>query len=261
MSTWAELVQRWDLFLMRIEERFHLSMAHMEEAVLHSLDENGYDHYGSFRTLQAIRSQVQDGLLARIDVTWQEQVEPAMRQLDGPWWDELKKGPELGDRLHAALTRQVLIVEGRLSQRSYDHAIQVAGRDFRCAQCQGPLTIQADVFRAHYVPCPHCTAVNTFEPEARYVQIGWNVVDNIARLNALAEHDAWQAAEARLHGSDPSTWEERHEAHRAAYLRYQTRFHTERAALLAEARATREADIQQAMAAFDRQYQRTTIRS
>ncbi len=227
-----QLTARWDAFLNKMDQRFEEALLQGETAVLENLEENDYDYYSSYRTLRAIQSQIYETVIRKIDDTWREQVEPLMRA-DGIYWaDESRKGYRLTDNMHERMERWLLIAEGKLSQRYYDHAIQLINREFLCTQCNSPLEVKQHFFLAQYVTCRYCQAVNTFEPETKYVQIGWNVVNNIARLHALEEHTAMLAAKSQ--GT---------EAYLAACRRYYERYFDERIKLMPDTAATREHDI------------------
>lgn len=229
----AELITRWDSFLRKIEARFDESLQQGEQAVLESLDDNDYDYFASLRMLSAVRTQLYESLIRKIDDTWQQQVYPQM-MAHGSWWaDEAGKGYRLADGLNDRMDRWYYIAEGRLSEKYYRHAIALINRNFTCTQCNAPLEIQKDFFRAQYVSCRFCNAVNTFEPDTKYAMIGWNVVDSMAALYALEEHDAMRRA-----NRDGKTGYEQ------AVRRYHERYFDERIKLLPHTALTREQDIE-----------------
>ncbi len=137
-----ELIARWDAFLQKMETCFEDALLQGEQAVLDSLDENNYDYYASLRTLMAIRSQVDASLIRKINDTWQQQVEPLMR-VDGSYWiEESYKAHNTADTMHERMSLWKYITEGRLSEKYYDHAIQLINRDFFCTQCNAPLQVK-----------------------------------------------------------------------------------------------------------------------
>jgi hypothetical protein len=135
--------------------------------------------------------------------------------------------------MHERLQLWQYITEGKLSQKYYDHAIELINRDFFCTQCNAPLQVKKDLFRAHYITCNYCSAVNTFEPETKYATIGWNVVDNMAALYALQEYKAMLQAK---------------ESGAAAYAKavrvYYEKYFDERIKLMPHTADTREQDIE-----------------
>lgn len=250
MDEQGQLSQRWDHFLMRIAERFDALLTEGRETVLASLDENGLDHLSSSRTLQAIIDQVRSGLIARIDDTWREQVEPAMRLTGADaWMDESRKGHDLYEQLQGRLVHWQVIMEGELAKKFLVQAIRGAEAELQCTQCNAAIHMERDLFQAHYVTCPYCNTVNTVLPDTNYLQIGWTVADNIARLEAL---DAWQELQTVLartgrYGRPGATAAERTAAHR----RYLERFFDERIKILPRTATTREADIQRELNKLD----------
>jgi len=228
-----QLIARWDTFLQNIDKRFEESLAQGEQAVLESLEENDYDYYTSFRTLMAIRMQIDESVIRKIDTTWQQQVAPLM-QADGHYWaDESHKGYQAADAMHERMHLWQYITEGKLSQKYYDHAIELINRDFFCTQCNAPLQVKKDLFRAHYITCNYCSAVNTFEPETKYATIGWNVVDNLAALYALQEYKAM--LQAKGNGAA---------AYAKAVRVYYEKYFDERIKLMPHTADTREQDIE-----------------
>ena len=138
-----------------------------------------------------MKSQI-DNILLKIDETWEDKVRPQMIAIsnnDYFYEDEGFKAEKLSDKLHEIMERFQTVLEGKLSQQFYNHAITIANQDFNCSQCGSPLTIKKDLFRAQYITCTACNSVNTFEPETKFIQIGWNIIDNIITLQCLPLHD------------------------------------------------------------------------
>ena len=110
---------------------------------------------------------------------------------DGDYWmDENSKGYNLRERLYEHLELWQFITEGKISKKYYDFAIHLVKKNFLCTQCNSPVELKTNFFKSQYVTCPYCNTVNTFEPETKYAQIGWNVINNIAALNSYDEYIA-----------------------------------------------------------------------
>lgn len=228
-----QLISRWDAFLDKMRSRFKESLTYGEQAVLDALDENDYDYYGAYRVLQGARSQLYHDLVQKVSETWQQQVEPLMR-VDGDYWpEESYKAYRLTEWMNNQIDLWLFMTEGQLSKKYYDHAIQLINRNFFCTQCNSPIEIQKDFFMAQYVTCKYCNAVNTFEPETKYVTIGWNVVNNIAALNAFDEYKAMQTARAKQ-GAD----------YEKQLRNYYKKYFDERIKLLPHTAATRLEDME-----------------
>jgi hypothetical protein len=227
-----ELVARWDNFLFKIEQRFQESAQQGEQAVLDSLEENGYDYYVSIGALYAIKSQINESLLIKIDDTWRNQVEPAMRT-DGDYWvDEMHKGYNLNEQLHEQISLWLFVTEGKLSKKYYDYAIGLVNKNFYCTQCNSPIQIKNNFFKSHYITCQFCNTVNTFEPSTKYAQIGGNVIDNIAAFSAFDEYVEMRKA-SKIGGIK----------YKAAYRIYLEKYFQERIKLLPETEATYDEDM------------------
>lgn len=228
-----QLIARWDAFLDKMRARFNESLTYGKEATLGALDENGYDYYGAYRVLQAARMQLYNDLVQKVSETWQQQVEPLMRA-DGNYWPEQsQKGYRLTAWMNDQIELWLFLTEGHLSQKYYDHAIELINQNFFCTQCNSPIEIKKDFFRSQYVTCQYCNAVNTFEPETKYVTIGWNVVNNIAALHAFEEYKAMRNAQNKV-GSDDEK----------AMRRYYEKYFDERIKLMPHTAATRQQDVE-----------------
>ncbi len=194
--TQDQFIQRWDSFLQKMEQRFDESLLQAEEACLSLLVETDYDYNTVLISWQGMKAQINQ-LSTKIEETWQNQVKPQMIQVsDGDLYyeQEGRKANVLSDKLSFKMQRFQTILEGKLSQKFYEHASQIASQSFSCSQCGAPISIKKDLFRAQYVTCPACNSVNTFDPELKFLQIGWNVIDHIVAWQCLPLHDSMQQA-------------------------------------------------------------------
>ncbi|EHQ25051.1 hypothetical protein [Mucilaginibacter paludis] len=229
-----EPINQWNNFLEKIRARFEDTLVYAKETVLSSLEKNQYDYYGSFRTLKAIQQQIYTDVIQKVSDTWQNQVEPLLRSTTVNWAAELKKAHNVSEEMNRQLALWVYITEGQLSLKYYDYAIQLINGDFNCSQCNSPLSVKKDFFNAQYIVCSYCQAVNTFEPETKYVTIGWNVVDNIAALYALNEYKLMLKAQS---GDDYTN----------AQRKYYERYFEERVKLMPHTAASKTKDIELAI--------------
>lgn len=195
-----ELIARWDAFLLKMKERYIESLEQAEEACLTQLEETDYDYYTVFRSWQGMKAQINE-LLTKIDVTWEETVAPKMKRIGEDYFylDEQRKASELTDVLHEKMERFQKVLEGKLSLKFYEHAIETVNHNFSCHQCGAPLTVKKDLFRAQYVTCGACNSVNTFEPSTKFMLIGGNIVDNIVAYRCLPLHDKMNEALDVIH--------------------------------------------------------------
>jgi hypothetical protein len=247
MATKKELIQRWDAFLQKIEMRYIESLQQAEEACLEQLIETDYDYYTVFRSWQGMKAQI-DNILLKIDETWEDKVRPQMEAIsdnDYFYEDEGFKAEKLSDKLHEIMERFQTVLEGKLSQQFYNHAITIANQDFNCSQCSSPLTIKKDLFRAQYVTCTACNSVNTFEPETKFVQIGWNIIDNIVALQCLPLHDKMDESlekikELRKEHHTDEVWN----TYKDTYFTYWETFFKERIKLKSDAQERYKEDME-----------------
>ncbi|WP_282074160.1 hypothetical protein [Maribacter aquivivus] len=188
------LVEKWDVFLAKMETRFNESLVHAEEAVIDNLEENNYDMSANMTAWSGIKSQL-EALGDKIEQTFDDKVQPQMLDYVERWdiIDQDQKGTELSYSFSTRIERFEIELEGKIAQEFYNHAIQLLNEDFHCSQCSGKLEVKKDIFRSHYVGCGYCNTVNTFVPSDKITEIRW-VVDNIAKHKVLKEWDEKNAA-------------------------------------------------------------------
>jgi hypothetical protein len=142
---------------------------------------------------QSIKSQLM-ALGNKVDTTFDEKVLPQMKEYK-EHYDLLDQGAKATHLRERIIFKKIdlfeIEIEGEVSQRFYNHAIQFLNEDFNCTQCSAKLEVRKDIFRSHYVSCEYCNTVNTFMPNDKISQIRW-VVDNISKYNCKNE---WQAME------------------------------------------------------------------
>ena len=188
-----KLVEKWDVFLEKMETRFNESLVNAKEALLENLEESDYDINPTMTAWQGIKSQLM-ALGNKVDTTFDEKVLPQMKAYKEHYdlLDEAAKATHLREKIiFKKMALFEIEIEGEVSQRFYNHAIQFLNKDFNCTQCSAKLEVRKDIFRPHYVSCDYCNTVNTFIPNDKISQIRW-VVDNIAKYNCIKE---WQAME------------------------------------------------------------------
>ena len=220
-----ELIQRWDAFLTKIEERFHTSVAQAKEALLEQLVESDYDYNATMRAWRSMRQKILN-IKDQIELIWDTKVEPKMEELDDLHdmesfhIDEGFKGDNLGEKLYELMAIYAIEIEGAIAQKFYTYAVKTIEKDFLCSQCNSPLEIKKDVFRLHYVDCQYCNTTNTYQPDVKYNQIGWFAIDALVELECLEAFKALQAIEVEISDTRPPVSNELITAHEKAYWVY-----------------------------------------
>lgn len=242
MNEQKELTARWDTFLSKIEQRFYESLEMGQQTVLDSLVDNNYDFYSSFRLLNSVKEQIEDAIIHKINETWYNQVKPLL------WadneYDEMIKGYTLREKLHKELYQWSFICNGLLSEKYYQYAIQLVNKDFNCSQCGSSIQIKKDFFQSQYVTCQYCNAINTFVPETKYVQIGWNVVNNISAYYAL---DEWKKMTELQYKNDAENEEEYIRLYNESCMNYLKKYFEKRMELMPHTKETYEKDFNKAL--------------
>lgn len=240
MTEKTEIIQRWDRFLRKMEERFDQSLQQAEDACLEHLIATNYDYYTVILAWQGMKSQIYN-LIKKIEQTWDDKVKPEMEKYSDLWTDEVSKLFNIQGKLNIKLTRFERILQGKLSQQFYDHAIQTTNQHFKCTQCHAELEIKKDLFRTQYITCTYCNAVNTFEADCKFSQIGWGIIDNIAKHKALNEYDAF--IEAEMIENEQRIEKYTSALCRETYLSYLKRFFDERIKFMPDLIKDKEKDI------------------
>ncbi|WP_282117432.1 hypothetical protein [Cellulophaga baltica] len=242
MASKEELIQRWDSFLQKIEVRFNESLGHAEEACHEQLVATTYEYDTVMRSWSGMKAQVHV-LIEKIDEIWAGKVAPEMEALGDFAHDEGNKAYDLSHKLLYSLEDFQRKLEGELSQKFYDHAIQVANKKASCSQCNADLEIKKDIFRAQYISCTFCNTVNTIAPETTFIKIGWGIVDHIAALKTTAQYKAMTAAEEAIRayrGKAPASfWTDYY----TVYNTYWSAYFTERMALNTDLKERYDSDM------------------
>ena len=254
---YLKLVEKWDTFLAKMNTRFEESLVNAEEALLDNLVESNYDMVSSMQAWSGIKSQLQS-LSDKIEDTFDNTVKPQMLEYKEEWdiLDEGQKGIAMGESFYERIDRYQVLLEGKIAQRFYNHAVQFLNEDFKCTQCSAKLEIKKDIFRSHYVSCDYCNTVNTFTPNDKIAQIRW-VVDKIVELKCLDERDEKDVAYKALNSlRSPAEGEDKTEIVNAykkcedAEKKYWSTYFKERYAFLPEYEETYEHDIEVKMRFF-----------
>ncbi|MDB4292348.1 hypothetical protein N9954_03015 [Maribacter sp.] len=250
MGNQQELIERWNAFLQKIENRFAESLAYAEEACSEQLVSTDYEYETVLRSWQGMKAQVHE-LIRKIDVVWDTKVMPEMRSLGDFYIDEGYKASDTNDRLTEELFAFERKLEGKLAQRFYDHAIQVANKKASCSQCNADIAIRKDIFRAQYISCGYCNTVNTVQPETKFLKIGWGIVDNIAKIKAQREFDELGRTEEALRLQRKPVANSYWINYENAYYGYWERFFKERITLNSEAAERYEDDMKRKRTEFE----------
>ncbi len=250
-----EIVNRWYAFLDKIEVRFNESLEQAKEACMTQLEESNYDYYTVFSSWMAMKSQIQN-LDKVVDDTWDNKLCP---YIIGEAFRSLPKEKQCGTfttAMHEKLHHFQMLLEGELSEKYYDHAIQTANQKFHCTQCHSPLEVKKGVFRSHYVTCPSCLATNTFTPDTKYAHIGGNIVDNIVAMKCYPLYQKMGEAINTIQAQRPPVAQIYWDNYKQAYFNYYETFFKERIKLNAEAEQRFEADMERKKLEYE-QYEKT----
>jgi len=253
---YLQLVEKWDVFLQKINTRFEESLQHAEEALLENLDESNYDLTPTEQAWYGIKAQLQ-GLAEKVGTTFDEKVSPQMLQYvdEGTLIDERTKGNELRSRIFHRIEAFEIEIEGKIAQKFYKHAIQGLNEKFQCTQCGAQLQVRKDIFHPHYVSCDYCNTVNTFTPNDNIRAIRW-IVDSIAKYRVFDEWKAKEQARENIYatfdryGNNPEKMKEAYRKLEQAERNFWTKFFKIRSEFLPEYAESIEPDTDNKMKWF-----------
>lgn len=222
-----ELVSRWNEFLDKIETRFNESLEQVEEALISQLIESDYDYNTCISSMGSMLAQIRL-LTEKISETWDKKVRPKIYKLDEDLTYDLdKKNSKLEDKLYYKMEPFERKVEAKMSQLFYDHAIATASKNYQCSQCNAPIEIEKDLFKAQYVNCQFCSTANTFEPDAKFKTIGWNIIDNIVAYQLNEEYKKMTKLEKKISNQRPPLAQDLVDRYKVAYFDYYTKLYKE----------------------------------
>lgn len=251
-----QFITRWETYLTTISKRFEESLRHAREACETQLVESNYDYYTTFRTWTAIKSQIQD-ICTSVESTWDQKMKPHVESHHLP--PDLQCGAFI-DNLHEQLDEFDIILQGKLSNLFYQHSIKTIEEAFKCSQCHAPLKPKEGIFRAHYVSCAACQATNTFSPNTKYIQIGWNVIDNMIGLQLLPRYKQLKNTLRTIHQQRPPVPEDYWKSYKDQYLSYWENFFQLRITYNADARSRYQEDLNRKLREYE-QYEKTYKKS
>lgn len=247
------LVERWDVFLTKIETLFQELIIQAEETVLESLEETNFDPIPTQRVWMSIKQQIL-GLTEKIDKTWDEKVKPEFATIakSYEYTDQFVKGDNLSLYILNELDKHEVLIEGKVAHKFYDYAMKFQNQNFNCTQCGAKLEIEKDIFISHYVACHYCGTTNTFLPNTKVAQIQWFAVDKIAKRNALELQEAMQNSYLKIQeyrlGEAPT---EAINDYENKYLNYWKTYLNERIQLSSLCKETYEDDIKRRILEFN----------
>lgn len=205
----SAVTARWDAFLAGIEKRHGELMAEAVQgcAALHL--NSGLDPSAMTNAWSAINVRGLN-LEGKIDDTWSDKVEEAFEDAGASSADcdrESAKGEALADRLERTRERTRVSIFADAARRLMERAGQEQATEVHCSQCGALLAVPEGTSRALNLTCPHCQAVNTYEPGtwARWVE-GF-CVHPLTEEAAWDWWVAWQAADERMRAARNVTLE------------------------------------------------------
>ncbi len=225
------VINRWDAFLASIEKRHAELMAEALQGCEALHLQTGLDPSAMTTAWSGVNARAL-GLETKISDTWSDKVDDALDDAGASsavWDRELAKGEALGDRLELERERVRVRIFADAARRLMERASHEQQTEHHCTQCGALLAVPEGTSRAINLTCPHCQAVNTYEPGSwtRWVE-GYCVQP----LTEEASWDWWlaaRAAEARLREARNTTldliqaYEAALIAHNQAFFRLRAR--------------------------------------
>jgi hypothetical protein len=203
MVEFNDVQQRWDNFLLKIEERFHEVLKQTEAVLPTLLDYQNFDTTPFGNAWQGIEAQVKD-LISKIDDTWQNKVSESFDEIINSsdnfyaenhveyyrdiYYPALEKGRKLAHKLQKELKRYEVNTFAEAGRKLQKKADEILGSNFSCTQCKAPLPVKQNFFRSYYQTCDYCQTVNTFEPGTIARNVEHFALHPIAEATCLDEY-------------------------------------------------------------------------
>ena len=192
MSKKEELIQKWDVFLAKIEERFNDLLAEANENWPLVIEQLEYDSSVISNAWNGISNQV-DSLQNKIDDTWDDKMDPLFGMMDEVSGDErmeqLYKGKDLDNKMSGILTQQRIKISADAGRKIYANVIAHIdlNKMHACKQCSAPLAIQIYSFVAKNIKCDACGTVNSYEPDSRIRSLEYYAMNQLAEELVITE--------------------------------------------------------------------------
>lgn len=217
--SFSDILQRWDSFLLNIDNRFHEQLTQAAAVLPSLLDLQDFNTQPFGAAWQGIESQMKE-LIAKIDDTWYEKVSPAFDEIkekeedaiseaDGDleayhakfypmYYAALDKGRNLQHHLEKELKKYQVNTFAEAARKLSAKAREILAGNFCCSQCKAPLPVQQQFYRSYYQVCEYCQIVNTFEPGTIARNVEHFALHPLAEEAALDEYFCYWDLEHRF---------------------------------------------------------------
>jgi len=212
MNEKEELVQRWDVFLTKIEERFNELMNTAVQATDKVVEQLEYDNSIVVNAWSGIQAQIRK-LQDKMESVWEEKMDDLFGMREDVSSDDrlgqMYKYEDLSKRMDTEYLRaktKVLANAGRKIIANVNRHIDT-NKMHACKQCGAPMDIRIYSFVARNVKCGACATVNSYEPDSRVralehfaiVQLADElVIDQSVREEEIG-HEIWKLDERKPH--------------------------------------------------------------
>jgi len=180
----SDAVARWTAFLEKIETRHAELLAAAEASLPDLVPQSDFELLPFSNALTAVRVQCIE-LGQKIQRTWSDSAGAALEQAGTDTAQARQAGSRCAFRMQLALRRAEVAIAAAAADTVVERAFHILKADFKCKRCGAPLNPRRDFFRSHYVTCPYCQTVNTFEPGMVARQVEHFAVHALAERAAL----------------------------------------------------------------------------
>lgn len=260
MIEFDEARQRWDNFLLKIEERFHETLKQTETVLPTLLDYQNFDTTSFGNAWQGIVSQIND-LIGKIDDTWQNKVSDSFDEIinssddfyaenhisyyNDIYYPALNKGREVANKLRKELKKYEVNTFAEAGRKMQKKAGEILAGNFSCTQCKAPLPVKQNFFRSYYQTCDYCQTVNTFEPGTIARNVEHFALHPLAEQTCLNEYFVyWDIEEQYKTQSDDKPKTMQKDAVVNAYKVYAEKYLKARIAIIPDLQSEYEKDLE-----------------
>lgn len=196
-----QLVERWDSFLSKIQNRYHEVLKQAEEPLGGIIENLQYDNVIIHNIKTGLHDQAVTQLSRKTDDGW-EKMKIEMSRI-GVSWDIISQQHKKADELKQWLALEFQKFEVKLFADAARKILDNVKKHIdlnklhSCTQCAAALPIRIYSFMAVNIKCDSCGSVNTYQPDDRVRALEHYVLNNLAeehafpaKLKALSDKNA-----------------------------------------------------------------------
>lgn len=179
-----EVIARWDKFLATIDGRLREVLTEAHDGCLQLLEQSDLDPGpmgNAWTGMEARTLKLSD----KVQDVWDAKVDDSLDDFGADVRDtQMRKGHALKEKIEVEKERCRVTIYATAARKIWERALAEAPTQLSCSQCSATLECPQVVASVH-IECPHCKALNTYEPGMRA-----RMVEHFC-AHPLTEEAAW----------------------------------------------------------------------